>query len=483
MNRPPSAVVIILPSQRLCTKRRRKDFPEKVPDRPKDPSNAFERWESVWTECLLELSTPGSHNRERWQTLITEIEQDWLANFFDYNEERGGVSGTDLLFMLRCAMRVCTLEQPEEQKTPLGVQDLTERFVELACTGCHHTADTQYMFPTDEEIDALDARISCFITQHYHSQLQIEAFMKRWEKPTDWDGDEIKQTKQAIDSLPESLKDRAYQLWRGCDPTAEPNSNVGWLWGMSPVELFNRYVPLAGRVMAQLLVERKWWHAFPQDTPAYIEPLAQSSIRRWFTDTTKVDSQDKMKGRYRDNLHELQIPMGGRLMAQRDASTRHEKGGSMPIIEQELGYHTAADLMKLDGIPLRQIVAESSPEQRHVCYDALLLTTFDHYLQHLDHVEFIAKHFMYPTWFVMNYRYYEKRAEANIPERYAFPILTLLRRKWCLFYRKHWIVNECLEDALLRWLMIMKKDFNLNYAGPQWSIGVVYGKIFGQLGQ
>ena len=221
--------------------------------------------------------------------------------------------------------------------------------------------------------------------------------------------------------------------------------------------MYTSFPALCSRVFSQVYREQQLLASYPVQQLAAIPRFCVDRLHQWVNQQVGIDAEDDFRARYIEMIHELQIPMGGRLQSQRRLVTRDEQSGAVTILERELGYDTSLRLTEMARLKPRDIAADPT----HDNFPSLMLTMFNLRLSQTKKTNFISDYMVLPTAFSM----LDKLAKTKQFERKeAFghlraPLVTLLQRSWMVHFRETWWKCDSATDAVLGWLRFIVEQY------------------------
>lgn len=426
---------------------------------PEDMSAQYREWINELNACIVYLQDPNFERIDKAEQIDKLIEY-WLENFYQLNIDDKGLSRADVLFIVLCFLMACDRGSEMGELQPLkSLKCLYNRVVMFSC---NHNCQAKMAFPTTSEIRNLENDACGFIVQHFYSTQHHVENCSRLIQDTKYER-HLEETKNKptyehkmfeFDELPQDLRVLKQNLFT--QDETKPNSNLGWLWQQSGIQMLTTFVPLCSRVFSHLYRERRLLQAWPLRQLPAIPRVAVDRLQKWLVAQASIEAEDEMRPKFIELVHELQIPMGARLQTTRRLVTRDDHDNAVNVLERELGYDTTFRLSEM---------AKTKPEHiagnpKHDHYEALLLTVWDARLVQNKKTQFIADYFVLPTALPilkqLKHKQFSQTVECGQARR---PLLIFLRRKWMLHFKESWYQCDSCTEALLGWVRFVVEAY------------------------
>lgn len=409
---------------------------------PEQPSLHYEKWVSELRSCIKSLQELEFDKVDK-SLVLKELTDCWLDNYFEFNVEDHGYSRTDFLFYVRCFVLLCHRGRLEKQ----GLEAMHELYNRVALLSCNHNCNSKMPFPSAKELEELETDCFSFIAQHYLSDSQLQQTIKQFrENP-----------KTEVKPLSEEMRMLKQQLF--IEDEKNPNANKGYLFTQEPLRMILTFIPLCSRVFSCIQREQRLFQQYPLIKLEAAEPEWILRLHKWLAEECSIDAEDDLKPKFIELVHELQIPLGGRLQAQRRLVTRDDHANAATILEKELGYDTAMRLT--EGVNTIK-PSEVANNCKHEHFAPLVLVMFDLRLSQLKKTPFLKNFVVLPTALpIVKDLPKPKRFDTLLVNgQPRAPLLTLLQRKWMIHYGLKFYECASIEEALLGWLRVLIADFN-----------------------
>lgn len=415
---------------------------------PSEMKQEYQEWLSELRTCISFLQDKEFDRVDKSKE-IEKLTQYWLTNYFELNIEENNLSRTDLLFYIRCFLVVCDRGNLE----PMPMNMLLDLYNRLAIFSCNHNCNARMNYPSKEQIRELEDDCFGFIVQHYFSLQEFRKSVDRFIQ----DRDEKESKEHKVFEMAE-MSNEMQTLKKSLfvEDEKTPNSNKGYLWTQDHLRMLLTLIPLADRVFSQVYREQRLLDSYRMGKIPQVPESVILKLQNWLIKEVAIDAEDDLRPRYVELLHELQIPMGGRLTSQRKLVTRDDHNNSLTIIEKELGYDTSLRLTN-GASSSKHVEVAKNPD--HDNYTALLITLWDLRLTQLKKTEFLKNHVVLPTALSIKLKPAKRFETLKFGLSARAPLVTLIQRKWKIHYLTTFYTFETAAEALLVWARIITTEF------------------------
>lgn len=419
------------------------------------------------------------------------------------------LSRTDVLFSLQCYELFCTQPEIRRLSSATDVASLAAQLCLLACRHLPGAANRSIdptvvdrlrrdvacwvvrfgSIPSDQLISALtqstdsESRmqlsdsvcrrlVDAMFVPHLDSTLTRQELANRSERKVLEAADKAAKEHGRLGADPSLIEE--YQI----EEDLEASSQRGHLWLIDAPDrvtlselpvILNGFVPLASRIFHQIDTQIYILSIYPRApldvydvfnyTPAARERLIERAVAR-----CQLQSSDTFARDFRMFALGWYLPMGATLECERSIETRGERRPTEEVFSNEIGF----DPTQAIGNMLRRPLGEIAKNPQHEMYEILIFYAFASLFCTDSSVDFLRHYCVLPV--DMGRASTLKRLRAKTCEVGFMPRRpVLIQLLGDMYIHDQGVLFKCqgVIDALLRFLMIMRKAWCMNPRGVQ----------------